>query len=50
MKNKPTKSEVIKIRITPEDKQIIADYCDSHNIQMSEFIRSSILELIKENQ
>lgn len=47
---KPTKSEVIKIRITPEDKRTIVDYCENHSIQMSEFIRNSILNLIKESQ
>lgn len=49
MKNKETKTESIKIRIAPTDKKMIDDYCAKNGYQVSDFIRTNILKLIKEN-
>lgn len=50
MPKKTTLSEAIKIRITPQDKQTIYDYCAEMGIQVSDFIRFTILKTIKEAQ
>lgn len=50
MKNKEAKSDSIKIRITPTDKKIITDYCAEQGIEISEFIRSTLLQLIQNNK
>lgn len=49
MKNKEAKSDAIKIRITPTDKKIIDDYCTKNHLQVANFIRTIILNYIKEN-
>ena len=39
----------IILRISSEDKQILFDYCNSHNIKVSQLLRQCALNFIKEN-
>lgn len=36
---KETKTYQVKCRLTPTDKNKITEYCEKHNMNMSEFIR-----------
>lgn len=34
------KNDFIKVRVTPEEKKLIKEFAETHNLTMSEFIRS----------
>lgn len=46
---KENKQENIKVRITPKEKERIVEYCESHNITISEFIRMAVSRLFSTN-
>ena len=39
----------MNIRLTKEDKELITKYCNDHNYIISRFVRSAILDTIKNN-
>ena len=39
----------MNIRLTKEDKELIVKYCNEHNLIISRFVRSAILNTIKNN-
>ena len=39
----------MNIRLTKEDKELIVKYCNEHNYIISRFVRSAILNTIKNN-
>ena len=39
----------ILLRLTKEDKELIVKYCNEHNYIISRFVRSAILDTIKNN-
>ena len=39
----------MNIRLTKEDKELITKYCNEHNYIISRFVRSAILNTIKNN-
>lgn len=41
------KTEVLRLRISKKDKQLINDYCLKNNIDVSEYVRSILLSNIK---
>lgn len=44
------KTEILKTRINPEEKEIIFSYCAEKEITVSDFIRTTLLTKIKEEQ
>lgn len=46
---KENKQENIKVRITPKEKERIVEYCESHNITISEFIRMAVSRIFVES-
>ena len=46
---KENKQENIKVRITPKEKERIVEYCESHNITISEFIRMEVSRIFSTN-
>ena len=46
---KENKQENIKVRITPKEKERIVEYCESHNITISEFIRMAVSRIFSTN-
>ena len=40
----------IDIRVSNEDKQLMLNYCDKHNIKLSTLLRDCALNYIKENE
>ena len=40
----------IDIRLSSKDKELLFDYCNSHNIKVSELLRKCALNYIKENE
>ena len=40
----------IDIRVSSEDKLIMLNYCNKHNIKVSELLRKCALNYIKENE
>ena len=46
---KENKQENIKVRITTKEKERIVEYCEAHNITISEFIRIAVSRLFVEN-
>ena len=46
---KETKQENIKVRITPKEKERIVEYCEAHNITISEFIRIAVSRIFVES-
>lgn len=44
------KTEILKTRISAQDKQAIANYCIKHNIDISKFIRATLLEKIQKEE
>ena len=47
---KENKQENIKVRITPKEKERIVEYCESHNITISEFIRMAVSRIFVESK
>ena len=39
----------MNIRLTKEDKELIVKYCNDHNYIISRFVRSAIINTIKNN-
>ena len=39
----------MNIRLTKEDKELIVKYCNEHNLIISRFVRSAIMNTIKNN-
>ena len=39
----------MNIRLTKEDKELIVKYCNEHNYIISRFVRSAIINTIKNN-
>ena len=39
----------MNIRLTKEDKELIVKYCNEHNLIISRFVRSAIINTIKNN-
>ena len=39
----------MNIRLTKEDKELIVKYCNEHNYIISRFVRSTIIDTIKNN-
>ena len=39
----------ILLRLTKEDKELIVKYCNEHNYIISRFVRSAIINTIKNN-
>ena len=39
----------ILLRLTKEDKELIVKYCNEHNLIISRFVRSAIMNTIKNN-
>ena len=39
----------MNIRLTKEDKELITKYCNDHNYIISRFVRSAIINTIKNN-
>ena len=39
----------MNIRLTKEDKKLIVKYCNEHNYIISRFVRSAIINTIKNN-
>lgn len=46
---KDKKTEILKTRISVAEKQMIFQYCEKHNITVSDFIRSTLLKFVKED-
>ena len=40
---------IMNLRLTKEDKELIVKYCNEHNYIISRFVRSAILNTIKNN-
>ena len=40
---------IMNLRLTKEDKELIVKYCNEHNYIISRFVRSAILDTIKNN-
>ena len=40
---------IMNLRLTKEDKELITKYCNEHNYIISRFVRSAILDTIKNN-
>lgn len=40
----------INIRLSSKDKQKMINYCNNHNIKLSELLRNCALNYIKENE
>ena len=40
---------IMNLRLTKEDKELITKYCNDHNYIISRFVRSAILDTIKNN-
>ena len=38
----------IKVRITATDREMISNYCEDHNITISDFLRAAIYKKLKE--
>lgn len=45
---KENKQENIKVRITPKEKERIVEYCEAHNLSISEFIRIAVSRMLNE--
>lgn len=45
MKQNRTRKEQIKIYLTPEEKELLKDYCSKEKISMSEAVRELILSV-----
>lgn len=45
---KENKQENIKVRITPKEKEKIIEYCDKHDMSISEFIRMAVSRIFAE--
>lgn len=45
---KENKQENIKVRITPKEKQNIVEYCEAHNLSISEFIRIAVSRMLND--
>lgn len=43
---KQTKSEQIKVRITPKEKEELQQYCEAYNVSISECLRAAIQEYL----
>ena len=39
----------MNIRLTKDDKELIVKYCNEHNLIISRFVRSAIMNTIKNN-
>ena len=39
----------MNLRLTKEDKELIVKYCNEHNYIISRFVRSAIMNTIKNN-
>ena len=46
---KENKSEQIKVRITPTEKEKVQEYCEANAITISQFMRLAINELLGGN-
>lgn len=44
------KTENLKVRITPIEREMLEAYCDENDIKMSEFIRAAVLKELHHNQ
>ena len=40
---------IMNLRLTKEDKELIVKYCNDHNLIISRFVRSAIMNTIKNN-
>ena len=40
---------IMNLRLTKEDKELIVKYCNEHNYIISRFVRSAIINTIKNN-
>ena len=40
------KNTKIELRISAEEKQLIKDYCEEHDLTVSEFIRNTVMNKI----
>ena len=40
---------IMNLRLTKEDKELITKYCNDHNYIISRFVRSAIINTIKNN-
>ena len=40
---------IMNLRLTKEDKELITKYCNDHNLIISRFVRSAIINTIKNN-
>ena len=40
---------IMNLRLTKEDKELITNYCNDHNYIISRFVRSAIIDTIKNN-
>ena len=40
---------IMNLRLTKEDKELITKYCNDHNYIISRFVRSAIIDTIKNN-
>ena len=45
---KENRQENIKVRLTPTEKEKIVEYCEAHNISISEFIRIAVARIFAE--
>lgn len=45
---KENKQENIKVRITPKEKEKIKEYCDKHDMSISEFVRMAVSRIFAE--
>lgn len=45
---KENRQENIKVRLTPREKERIVEYCEAHNISISEFIRMAVSRIFAE--
>lgn len=41
------KTENLKVRITPIEREMLEAYCDENDIKMSEFIRAAVLKELR---
>lgn len=44
------KTENLKVRITQAEKAMLEAYCEEHDIKMSEFIRTAVIQKLKNQE
>ena len=47
---KENKTEWVKARVTPTEKQIILNYCERHSLKVAAFLRQVIQECLEKEE